>query len=741
MLEKRCDSEVLRAAEVHLKPAHIASTVTEKGESMSSEATTVFRLHPAINFARLGTSDDYYLSPETSAGLPTPGMGETVGGLPIRRDTEDDPITSDDLRDHQGNLKRQAARYRIFAYTFESPNTDETYPNGGGKEILRGSKLDDGRVVKDVVWTVHLANKKANAYNVVNAQGVRAYADCKVPQLRNPEEYGDPEPGKGATPDPQTRVRKFVIDFGPRAIKSSQHDVKVSFDEPTPATYSDENGVIKEQNEYPKSFPQKAFPKDPLFQPSGPLDTLGELTTDAKGRLLVLPAKGRTAATYDEYGNPMPLTGDLNNAGWFDDTADGPVTATIVFEDGSAEPAHGDAWVVCADPAYAPQIRNVVTVWDDVYDAWVRDPKLKLQPHIYCDGCFQGGRNGYRPSFQADIYPIFRAPALQRWTANLPKLAIKAHQAVEQICGSDNPDETIMAGLAYIRNPKERDELDVGVPLMPLSLGDAGQAFLTVSKTQYFFLEQWRDGYFDAERDTKLGPGEYLDMAALSNCLGGRYVPGIEVSHPIRRPEMYERDWKSSCGPFRVKRKPMNYEKVERDKDGKVLPLLTVGWLPYRETDGLEPGDISKFMAVPWQTDYNSCSIHQTTINTAGENTTFGNPLTLYWSWPSQRPDAVYPATEVVAGVLPDRVWSIRGPGTLTNNPKTTATFQDPLDSVKKWDQIGIVLQGTAITGGNYPADFYLEAASLLPTEGQSVNVVPDWPFNSNDPSTDAGSS
>ena len=62
---------------------------------------------------------------------------------------------------------------------------------------------------------------------------------------------------------------------------------------------------------------------------------------------------------------------------------------------------------------------------------------------------------------------------------------------------------------------------------------------------------------------------------------------------------------------------------------------------------------MSKFMSIPWQTDYNSCSIHQASINTSGQNTATGNPLTLYWSWPSQRPDAVYPATAVVNGVLP----------------------------------------------------------------------------------------
>src|SRR6478609_5061696 len=436
--------------------------------------STVFRLHPTINFARVGTSDEYYLSPETSAGLPVPGGGDTVGGLPIKCGTEDEPITSDDLRDGAGNLLRQAARYRIYAYPFTSP---DTYPAGAGVEIYPGSALTDGRVVKDVIWTVHLANKKANAYNVVPSAGLQAYADGKVPQMRNSDVYG--------TVDAPLRLSQLVIDPGPRAIASSA-------------------GGAPCRRRRPAILPKDS--NGPLFQPSGPLDSLGELRTDERGRLLVLPAKGRTAAIYDEYGDPMPLTGDLNNGGWFDDTADGPVSATIVFEDGSVEQAFG-AWVVCGDPAYAPQIRNVVSVWDDVYDAWVRE--LELQPEIYSGNEFQ---TDYRPAFGAEIYPIFRAPALQRWTANIPELAVKAHRAVDAIAATDDPDRTIMSGLAYVRNPNEPDELSVGVPLMPLSLGEAGTDFLAVSKTQYFFLEQWSRNRFDPDRESGLGTGEYLDM-------------------------------------------------------------------------------------------------------------------------------------------------------------------------------------------------------------------------------------
>lgn len=675
---------------------------------------TVFRVHPTINFARFGTSEDFYLSPETSAGLALPGS-ETTGGLPIRRGTEDELITSTDLRDTVGNLKRQAARFRLFSYDLDGP---EAYPNGGGTEILPGTRLPDGRTVKNVVWTVHLANKKANNYNIVSSMGLAAFADGQVPQLRNPQTYG--------TPDSAARLTALVIDPGPRAILGEPGDgesAPVRFDKITAATYSDGTGRVATVQDYPKSFP----PGD-LYQPAGPLDSLGELRTDAQGRLLVLAAFGRTAAQIDEYGVPVQLAGDTNNASWFDDAADGPVSATIVFEDGNAEEAFG-AWVVCCDPSYAPQIRNVVSVWDDVYDAWVRE--MGLRPEIF-DPATQTYNPDHRPVFETDIHPIFRAAALQRWTVNLPRIALRAHEAVDAIGADDDPNRTIMAGLTFIRNPNA-SETGVGVPLMPLSLGDAGKPFLTVTQTQYFFLEQWNRKRFDPGSGPSLGRGEMLDVASLSNCLGGRYVPGIEVSYTIRQPDIYIEDWRTSgAGPFRIKPKPLAYANAQADK-----PFLSGGWIPLRDDHrGLEPGDLSKFMAIPWQTDYNSCSIHQTSINTAGANKATGNTTTLYWSWPAQRPDAVYVAGEVVGNVLPAQKWSIRGEGTFALNPKTASTFQDPLDAVNKWDQIGIVVQGTAIDGGAYAADHYLEVQSLLDVPGDPDDPVLAWPFNANPPVT-----
>ena len=75
---------------------------------------TTFRIHPAIGIARVGNSDDYVIAPETMAGSPATAGTRLIGGLPIRRGTESEPIRSSDLRDASGALKRHAARFRLF---------------------------------------------------------------------------------------------------------------------------------------------------------------------------------------------------------------------------------------------------------------------------------------------------------------------------------------------------------------------------------------------------------------------------------------------------------------------------------------------------------------------------------------------------------------------------------------------------------------------------------------------------
>lgn len=665
-------------------------------------ADSIFRIHPAIGMARVGTSQEYYIAPETMAGFPDPNGGPTNGGLPIVAGTESQTITSSQIRDAQGAFKRQAARFRIYQY----PAGAESYPTGQGEEVTIGSTVD-GKIVEDIVWTVHLANKKANCYELSDAEGVDAYDNCATPPLRNVL----PQFDFGNDPAAQNRLTALVIDPGPRAVKGANAS-PVGFDRNTTASYGSGGDAITEIPDYPQSFPGMNFPD--ISCPDQPISTLGEIATDASGRLLVLPAYGNACAFTADF----PLDDDVNNDGWFDDVADGPVSATLVFRDGSTAQAQG-AWVVTTDPGYAPQTLNVVSLWEDIYNTWVQ--QFNLVPGLYSNGQYNPD---YQPSFNDDIFPIFLAASLQEWNTNLPDNAKAGHQSVGGITAQTDPTKAFNVP-SMIRNPNNQSQTETGAPLMPLSLGDAGKSFLTLSDTQYFVLSQWFAKQFTAGPGPALGPGEFLDKATLVNCLGGRFSPGIDMTFIVRQPDLWIADWQQA-GTFRINAQPLDYSQV---KPG--VPFLTAGWFPLRTTacppfcEGVEPGDTSKFMAIPWHTDYNSCATHIPDPQPSGE-------ITTYWSWPAQRPVAVYVAADVQNGQLGPQRFSVRGEGTGTDLTTEVGRYQERIDIVRNWSKIGVVVQGTAIDdGGTYPDNAYLEVQSRLDNSG---NKVQPWPNTAVDP-------
>jgi hypothetical protein len=680
---------------------------------------TVFRVHPAIGIGRVGDSEEFYIAPVTAAGTREPGG--LMGGLPIKPGTEDTPITADDFRDSYGNVKRQAARFRIYAYPGGS---SETYPNGGGTLVTVGSTIG-GKKVADIVWTVHLANKKLNNYSTVSKnpngeglvfRGIGAYNDPSLLILRNPDYKGKTDK------DDPVRLRELFIDPGPRAVKvSAGPSTVVKFDAPTPAAYGNAAGAIVTVPSYPKSFPSDF---NPLNEPLGPLTSLGDLRVDDKGGLVVAGGYARTVAV-SQNREPVPLTRPTENGLWYDDAADGPVNAVIVFDDHSTAPVQA-GWYVTGDPGYAPQTRNIISTWDDVYDVWVRE--LSLVPSLYANGQFQAS---YRPSFGDDVQPIFHAAMLHQWNTNLSAWAIDNHDMIGSIRPTDDPTSKIPNLKTLLRDPNSASDIETGTPMMPLSLGDAEKSFLTVSQTQYFILSQWHAKACSPVPGPALGPGEKLDKITLENCLGGRYSPGIEVSFPIRDANLYIRDWqKQGCGPFRINQAPLDYSKAIADK-----PFLSFGYIPLQPIP-VEPGDLSKFMSVPWHTDYNSCATHLPDPNPGGRIDT--NPQannTLFWSWPAQRPVAVYPVSlcHYDAGTqkwtVGQQVYSVRGAGTETPYPAQVGRFQKYPDFVANWFKIGFVIQGSQITAepgkAPYPANIFLEVQSKFDVGSE---YVPPWP-------------
>ncbi|BDD06373.1 LodA/GoxA family CTQ-dependent oxidase [Aureibacter tunicatorum] len=743
----------------------------------------IFRIHPAIGIARVGNSEEFYLGPETMAGMPAENSGDPSGGLPIKPETEDQTITSDDLRDNEGRLKRQAARFKIFAYDEAEVGS---YPAKESREIKVGDTVTIGgvsRKVSSILWQVHLANKKANSW-IEPHQGIEAYEpqDCsdRSPDIRNPkfdgtiptEDLGDNLCcGSLDSLQSSDRLEKLVIDAGPHVVMASEQAISDSYLTKANFDNSSQNNFIENINfycgdegkipapvpvEYPKQFPNYQGANPPEHER---IDSIGEMQTDKDGRLLVIGAYGKASGFNNDgtYNPDAPLNADVNNDNWFDDTADGPVEAVLIFEDGTAQKVQGSAWVITSDPAYAPQIPNIVNLWEDMYNTWVEN--FQLEPNLYntkfgntandrINAEFVLGENynpEYKPDFSQQIKPLLNGVNLQHWATNLLSTGVGQHKAVSEL-PMENPNWVGL--MSFIRNPNlNNNSMPQDGTRMPLSLGDSEQDFLAISRTQYFFVYQWliagkvSDGMV-------LSSGEELDRNVLGNCLGGRFSPGIEMTFIVRDTNLYL-DWNEAAnqvgGPFRINQDQIDYKNLP--SQGAVLG---VGYMPLRDFK-VQPGDICKFMSIPWHTDYNSCATHTPSPNAIGTNLT-------YWSWPAQRPVAVYNYEDVVCHEgLKFQRFSVRGDGTNAYfDPKTgeiqpydqetvsarVGRFQDrrtfvgksaETDKFNNWTKIGTIIQGSSIDQseedkGKVSDELlhtsYLEVASLFEEDG-SNKVVP----------------
>lgn len=240
------------------------------------------------------------------------------------------------FKDAEGRVKRQAARFQVWAYDDKSPQ---------GRPLKLGDPIEGGGnagVLVDIQWRVYLANKKASWYEFAQLDGEHGYAPGHA--RRN-----------AAITDPEARQR-LIIDPGPRSIDCTRNR----------RAHCGRDGG----DAYATAFP-------PPLQPE-PIDSLGDVLTDDTGRLLVLGGHGHSGSyRFDEFGQPR-IDDYANNDGWFDDTADGPVMARLVMY----SPLVGrtrfvdveyPAWAIVGYPAYVPEILDVVTMDDVLQDLAVRE--------------------------------------------------------------------------------------------------------------------------------------------------------------------------------------------------------------------------------------------------------------------------------------------------------------------------------------------------------------------------------
>lgn len=484
------------------------------------------------------------------------------------------PKPSGFYHDAEGALKREAVEFRIYGYD------------------------DDGRVVAEltpdnaeIVWEVHLAATKAAWYKFRAAMDLSQASEFEM-ERRNPN-Y-----------DPSRR-RDLRIDPGPRRVSGKGAGPDPDFLLEGEFRYEDETASV----------------------------TIGELMTDSVGRLLVLSGRGKSDSPI---GLPVLDPDDpdsfANATGWYDDVADGPVSATVAVE-GRAIPCE-DAWAVVAPPNYAPEIigwRNLADLVEELYiDAgWISPPA--------------------EVSFSRDIYPVLARLSHLQWVnkgfaamfgAGGP-LDFLNSDLVGRIAMVHGPDDTYAQLRREIFNAfRAMDGAGPTPRSWPWIYGDAYGTFPTTDPENYLPISQhvaarmkrWVDRDFVEDWGQLPPPPTSIDQVVLADqpavldraplhfCLADAFHPGCELTWPMRHLSIYEK-------PFRIRRRaagtpiPDYGERLTRaDLFAPDGPLQAQG-----------PGDLSRWMALPWQVDTAGCR--------SGYDTDYDPYLPTFW--PARVPNHV----------------------------------------------------------------------------------------------------
>ncbi|ADG20863.1 conserved hypothetical protein (plasmid) [Paraburkholderia atlantica] len=512
-------------------------------ENADAGTKVTFEIYPSIGIARLGNSDSYFIGPE-------PGWDAAhdmwVTRTTFETETGVEPPETFKYRDDAGNLKRQAARFRIFKCTRDSEDV-----------LQNAEEVRCGEQVQTIRWTVQLRNRKGAAAQFESSSDADRTAS-NIP-LRNSDCKGD-------------QRDSLVIDPGPRTLH-----VGIGMAGETRAVF--DTGAFGGRSVY-----------------------LGEIRAEpSSDRLLVLGGKGNSFATSPS----RPLGNFADNDGWCDDTSDGPVTAKIVLKDGheiDAEPS----WVVVAPPDYAPGISSFVTLYDVCHQAWMDRKGLEpLETNFYSDVLPILRRvRGYRWVFAG----VMRSEVPDKhgsWSDESSKLfaalAEPSNNAPAPGSVSERAIRTRQMLFAHLRDPQnDAPPREVAMPRLHDDVKKKTDAtednsppreseVLALTRCQYWHMRNWANGTFSKNRNP---PHEFeceaLDRIVLQACSGGPFFPGMEVSRIMKDMRLYKARFRIDpcseiwCG-----------ESTETN-------------CPASHMDG-GAGRVTEGLAVPWQADFYEC--------------------------------------------------------------------------------------------------------------------------------------
>jgi hypothetical protein len=416
-------------------------------------------------------------------------------------------------------------------------------------EIVRELSPQDAGV--EIEWQVELANKKSAWFGFQLALDIPEANYAPPTTLRNP----------GVSDRSQ-----LAITPGPRRVKGHRAA--------------------------PQRFDDGKFMGKPVY--------LGEILTDEGGHLIVVGGKGHSSS----HDGSAAIT-FANNEGWHDDTADGPVTAKVVLHGQALQVI--PAWVVVAPPNYGPQRKSVRTMWDLMRDVAI---KANLLPPVE------------RPSFTFDILPLFERLAGLQWV-NAGFAAGFGWQGAfdltspAALAALSSTDPALRERRRVIANNFRQFSRDGMSPVpWPWLYGDAmnippaptPRQNAALSDCQLGMLEAWAEGNFEADWDPArkvprsisevplAEQGDMLTRAALEFCLADAFHPGCEMTWPVRAQTLY-------MAPFRFLHAPEGWIEPAQSE---VLTTDSVT-IPNGPLYGQLSGGITRWMAVPWQTDTSSC--------------------------------------------------------------------------------------------------------------------------------------
>jgi hypothetical protein len=467
--------------------ANTATSQSNGSEAFSFSKVHSCRIHPGIGVARVGNSpDEYFIGPETPC------------------DSREVAAPGGAFKDADGRIKRQAARFRIYAYDKDGNNL--------GELPLKGTAASGGQVAH-VEWKVHLKNKKGGWF------------DFHSP-FDKPTTYRNPDIRVEDGQEPDSRL-ELVIDPGARAIDGEGNPVQ-------------QRGGAKGISFDTGQFRETTVP-------------LGDLKVDEHGRLLVLGGFGNSGST--KSGNPIGADSGrddywVNNDFWYDDISDGPIAAKVTLPNGGSiviDQPQDTAWVIVCPPKYAPGIYSVVTLYDVMRQVAIDSGWVKDDPDVV---------------YYRDIYPILLRATEMAW---VNQEAQRGHGFDKRGHFPADPDVNRSAIFSRIRKPLPSDRPPSPAELadakgqattqyMPPLSGDGGprtegepRTWLSLLPWQYQKFQFWGDDTVVGREPTfppleSMNPDEQveaLQRGALEPCAGGPFYPGIEVPWIVKTKELY----------------------------------------------------------------------------------------------------------------------------------------------------------------------------------------------------------